>query len=118
MGIVIGALFEQFINWRWIFWFNGFVALPITTFCAFAVPPSLSWSQHKHETWKQKLRRLDVLGVSGFTAGFLLFIYGLTTAPEKGWESPQVLAPIIISIFMIAGFMYYETVIPEDQACL
>lgn len=82
------------------------------------IPDSVSDSDYKNGTNAGKMKRLDVFGVSVLTAGFLLFIFALTTAPADGWGTAKVLVPLIISIFMIAGFFYHESRVPEDKAAL
>ena len=72
-------------------------------------------SHHFHDEQKT-LKGLDVIGVSLLTAALILLIFGLTSGSADGWSSARVLAPLIISVFLIAGFLYYETLIPEENA--
>ena len=42
----------------------------------------------------------------------------MTSGTSLRWGSVGVLAPLIISVFMIAGFLYYETKVPADCAAI
>ena len=48
----------------------------------------------------------------------ILFIFAITSGSESGWATAQVLAPLIISIFMLAGFFLWERRIPQDIAAV
>jgi hypothetical protein len=47
-----------------------------------------------------------------------LFIFAVTSGSTDGWASAIVLVPLIISIFMVIGFFYWETLIPVDKAAM
>ena len=53
-----------------------------------------------------------------FTAALVLFIFAVTSGTTSGWGSAGVVAPLIISVFMVAGFFYFETTIPADRAAI
>lgn len=42
----------------------------------------------------------------------------MTSGSTDGWGSAIVLAPLVISIFLIAGFFYFETKIPANRAAV
>ena len=65
-----------------------------------------------------KMKGLDMVGVSILTAGLILFIYAITTGSSGKWDAAGVLAPLFISILLFGGFFYYETLIPEESAAL
>ena len=48
----------------------------------------------------------------------ILFIFAITSGSESGWATAQVLAPLIISIFMLTGFFLWERQIPQDIAAV
>jgi ATP/ADP translocase len=49
----------------------------------------------------------------------ILFIFAVTSSGSPtGWKSATVIAPLIISVGMTAGFFYYETRIPEETAAV
>ena len=111
-GLIIGALLVQYASWSWIFWLNTILAIPIATACLFLIPSP------EHVDDPLKAKRVDVIGVSMLTSAFILFIFALTSGSTDGWSSAVVLAPLIVSVLLIAAFLYYETRIPEDSAAL
>ncbi|KIJ13560.1 hypothetical protein PAXINDRAFT_13523 [Paxillus involutus ATCC 200175] len=85
-----------------------------------------------------KWKRLDLIGVSILTGmtflrhisvivghanwarlvAIILFIFPLTSGSADGWATAGVLVPLIMSVLMIDGFFYLETVIPVDKAAM
>jgi len=58
------------------------------------------------------------VGVSFLTSALILFVFGLTSGPTTGWQTAQVWAPVVISFALLAGFFYWETRIPEEDAAM
>ncbi|PCH34679.1 MFS general substrate transporter, partial [Wolfiporia cocos MD-104 SS10] len=114
LGLIIGAIFVQYASWSWVFWFVAMVAFPIAGICLLLVPPQEEKVHIQGKRWKS----LDLVGVSILTAALILFIFAITSGSSSGWASALVLAPLIISIFMIVGFFYYETLIPIYRAAV
>ena len=48
----------------------------------------------------------------------ILFIFAMTSGSTSGWGSPAVVAPLIIAVFLVGGFFYFETTIPPDRAAI
>ncbi len=119
LGIIIGALFVQFATWRWIFWFNAAVAIPISLLCILLIPNAAAREdEHEEKPRYTKFQRLDIIGVADLTIAFILFIFAITSASTEGWGSARVLAPLIVSLFLIVAFFIYEARIPEQRAAL
>ncbi|KAI0740199.1 MFS general substrate transporter [Earliella scabrosa] len=115
LGLIIGAVFVQYASWSWVFWFVALVCMPIASLCVFLIPkqePRLA--ARGGARWKS----LDLIGVSILTVALILFIFAVTSGTTEGWGSAAVLAPLIISIFLVAGFFYYETTIPANRAAI
>ena len=75
LGLIIGAIFIEFANWSWVFWFVALVAIPIAGICTFLIPPQLKREvedQHQVAKWKS----LDLVGISILTG----MPYGVTTS--------------------------------------
>ncbi|KAF8305938.1 MFS general substrate transporter [Clavulina sp. PMI_390] len=112
VGVIVGGLFVQYVQWRWILWFIGIVCMATAILAFIIVPPS---APRKH---KASFARLDLGGISLITAAIILFVYALTEGPSDGWSSAKCLAPLIISIALAAAFFVYEARIPEEMAAL
>jgi len=118
LGLIIGALFVEFASWRWVFWFVAIVAIPIGAACVVLVPPQEAPVADVSESRIAKWKTLDLIGITILTAALILFIFAITSGSTDGWASAAVLAPLIVSVFMVAGFFYYETIIPPSTAAI
>jgi MFS family permease len=117
LGLIIGAIFVQYASWRWVFWFVTLIALPVAGLCAWLVPPQVL-TENRIQPSKEKIRRLDIFGVSLLTVALILFIFAITSGSTAGWKSVMVLAPLIISVLMVAAFFVHEIRIPERYAAM
>jgi predicted MFS family arabinose efflux permease len=110
LGILIGAVLVQYASWSWIFWFVAIVGMGVAIICFFLIPNA------KRDRSKQVA--FDIPGVSMLTTAVILFIFAVTSGSTEGWATAYVLAPLIISLFVFAGFLYWESRIPADDAVL
>jgi MFS family permease len=128
LGLIIGGVFVQYVSWHWVFFFTAIVATPVAIACIFLIPSQIAdpvisktstlESKSVILNWREKLHRLDIVGVSVLTIAVILFIFAVTSGPTSGWNSPSFLAPFLISIAMIIGFFFYEHHSPEWRAAL
>ncbi|TFK84532.1 MFS general substrate transporter [Polyporus arcularius HHB13444] len=118
-GTMISAVFVEYANYRWIFWFTTIIAVPAAVFCLFLIPnhddkPSSATAGSR----LAGLKKLDLVGVSVLTVALILFIFAITSGSGSGWASAEVLAPLIISIFLIAAFFLWEKKMPTEDAAV
>ncbi|KAJ7748822.1 MFS general substrate transporter [Mycena maculata] len=100
-GLILGALFTQFTTWRWIFFFEASLALPVAALCAVVIP-----SQRRIRTMKSS--DLDWIGVILLTALLLLFILAITSGSSYGWKSLIVILPLTLSGILTIVFGTWE----------
>ncbi|HST40921.1 MAG TPA: DHA2 family efflux MFS transporter permease subunit, partial [Conexibacter sp.] len=99
LGPVIGGGLIEIASWHWIFIIN----LPLGV-----IGVVLAWLWWP-ETWDlTSSRKIDWLGVGLLGAGVSLFTYGLVEVNVKGWDDPQVLFFIQISIVLLIGFVVWQ----------
>lgn len=110
LGVLIGAVLVQYAGWSWIFWFVAIVGISIAIVCFFLIPNA------KRD--RSKKVNFDATGVTILTVAVILFIFAVTSGSTKGWGTAYVLAPLIISIFIVAAFLFWEARIPADDAVL
>ncbi|KAF7770757.1 hypothetical protein Agabi119p4_6731 [Agaricus bisporus var. burnettii] len=115
IGLIIGALIIQWATWPWLFYV--FTIVGAVVFVAVAI---LSPSPERVIVLSnmQRFKRLDLGGIFLVTAGLVLFIFGVTAGSVNGWTSARCLAPLIISVFPIAAFFFWEAQLPEEQAAI
>ncbi|KAN0078090.1 Major facilitator superfamily domain containing protein [Tylopilus felleus] len=118
LGLFIGSVLVQYGSFHWVFWFAAIVAIPVALACLFIIPPQVEQSEVEQDMSSAKWERLDPIGILILTVALVLFIYAVTSGSANGWATAGVLAPLIISMFLIAGFFYWETRIPSDRAAI
>jgi len=52
------------------------------------------------------------------TAAVILFIFAVTSSSVQGWATAYVLAPLIISVLLVAAFFFWEAHIDEADAAM
>lgn len=109
-GILIGAVLVQYAGWPWIFWFVAIVGVGIAIICFFLIP--------KANNDARKKVNFDAIGVSILTSAVILFIFAVTSGSTQGWPTAYVLAPLAISLVLLAIFFLWESRIPPDDAVL
>ncbi|KAF4609874.1 hypothetical protein D9613_010411 [Agrocybe pediades] len=115
IGLIIGALLVTYTSWPWIFYFSAIISTVIIISISLLIP-NISRPRDGGKT--NRLKQLDIVGVSAFTASLVLFIFAVTTGSISGWGSAKVIAPLIISVFLMALFFVWEGYIPEHHAAL
>ncbi|KAG1718959.1 major facilitator superfamily-domain-containing protein [Suillus lakei] len=117
-GLVVGAIFVQWASYHWVFWCVACAAFPVALVCVFMIPSQIGETAGTFKPKGAKWKSLDLVGVGILTVAFILFIFAVTSGTTDGWKSPVVLVLLIISIVMVVGFFYWETLLPVDQAAI
>lgn len=117
------------------------MTVPIVIVGLTLIPPQrVAPSSDPQPKWA-KLKGLDLVGVSLLTSAYdilhralqiyaqdwgtcvfivalILFIFSLTSGSTEGWASAMVLAPLIISIFLLISFFVWERSHPSEKAAV
>ncbi|PNY26684.1 Major facilitator superfamily transporter [Tolypocladium capitatum] len=105
LGPTFGALFSDFVTWRWIGWIN----LPILG-AAFPLVFFFLRLRSPVTTISNGLKGLDWLGMALFTSGCTAFVVPLSWAGALfSWSSWRTLLPLILGIAVLAIFTVYES---------
>ncbi|KZV92252.1 Mfs1.1 [Exidia glandulosa HHB12029] len=101
---VAGGALADSGHWRWIFYLNlPITAVSMTLVFAFLrspLPPG---------NVREKLKKLDWIGNGIMIASTTICCIALTWAGvQYSWGSAQVLVPLIIGLFGMLAFVYYE----------
>jgi EmrB/QacA subfamily drug resistance transporter len=99
IGVLLGGILTEYVGWEWIF----FVNVPIGVGTLFLVPLVV------RESHAQDMERhFDAWGAVTVTAGLMLFVYGLTRAPQVGWTSAEVILSFVGWAILSAAFILIE----------
>lgn len=101
LGALFGSIFAQFFWWPWAHWALAIFCYILAILTYIVVPAELS--QAVHPTGKT-----DVLGAIIGVSGLILFIYCWNQGPLSGWDKPYVYGVLIVSIVVIAIFVFVE----------
>ncbi|OCF30724.1 efflux protein EncT [Kwoniella heveanensis CBS 569] len=115
IALVLAGVF-LLANWRWYF---RFITIIITPFCVlawFLMPRTEAVAEDLGG--RDKFKRMDLGGVFILIACLVLFILAFTQSEIKGWDSAIFIAPLIISIFLLAAFIIWEQYMPRGYSLL
>jgi EmrB/QacA subfamily drug resistance transporter len=97
LGPVLGGAVTQAISWEWIFWINvpiAFLATPLVLTRieeAFGAP-----------------ERVDLVGLVLISTAALGIVWALVRATATGWDSAQVVAPLVAGAALVVVFVRVE----------
>ncbi|KAF4578357.1 hypothetical protein EYR36_000168 [Pleurotus pulmonarius] len=114
LGLFIGAILVTFTSWPWVFYFIAITAVG-TAVLAFVAVPAV---EHSHVSSTEKIKRLDIIGISTLTIALVLFVFAVTSGSISGWGSAKVIANLVISIVLVIAFFVWEARIDENRAAL
>ncbi|MBO6003443.1 MAG: MFS transporter [Aeriscardovia sp.] len=109
VGPWLGGLLVTYANWQWVFWIEIPLAAVSAVFVIFTIP----------DTYGEKFKGLDVLGLILSIIGFGGLVYGLIEGKSMGWwrassGSPSWagLSPVPWTLFLgalaIALFLFWQ----------
>ncbi|KAI0804557.1 major facilitator superfamily domain-containing protein [Irpex lacteus] len=117
-GLLVGAIFVQLATWPWVFYFMA-IGVFSTAVAAFVFVPLPRNKEKLGRPGVAKWKYLDLGGIAILTSALILLIFAVTEGGSStGWGSATVIAPLIISVFMIAAFLFFETRLPEEFAAI
>ncbi|KAF4963562.1 hypothetical protein FSARC_8432 [Fusarium sarcochroum] len=105
VGPFLGGVIVEHTTWRWVFYLNlpiGGAAIVVTYFF-------LNLQYDKTQSTMDKLRRIDYIGNAILIGSSVSILIALTWAgPVYLWSDARVLAPLIIGLLGLVGFVVYE----------
>lgn len=104
LGPVLGALFSELADWRWIGWIN----LPLVALAA-ALSTLFLRLKPIEQSFKTRLSQIDWIGIVLFSVGCILFSLPLSWAGVMyAWSSWRTLLPLLIGMAVFVLFGIYE----------
>ena len=101
VGLLLGGILTQYVNWRWIFFIN----VPI------AVGVMIAAMRYLPEAATRLRERVDYAGAVTVTASLMGLVYALAEAAQKGWGAGITIGSFILSAVLMAAFIVNEKMV-------
>ncbi len=98
LGPLIGGVFTESLDWRWVFWIN----LPV----GLVTIAMVLWT--KPEGRVEAGQRLDKLGLITLVPGLTLLVLGFMEASNWGWGSAKTIAALGAGAILLVAFALIE----------
>lgn len=100
VGVLLGGILTQYLDWRWNFFVNVPVGLAVIFFSLRLLDRHESTVEHNN---------LDLPGAVLATGGLIMLVYGLVKAPHYGWTDNLTLIYLGIAAAALIAFVYNES---------
>ncbi|GAA2913295.1 MFS transporter [Streptomyces thioluteus] len=100
VGLLLGGVFTEYLNWRWTFFVNIPIAV-IAVIGAVAVVHEPAGSRNP--------AKLDVPGVVLATLGLVSLVYGFTRAESDGWTAGLTVGLFVAAAVLLVAFVVVES---------
>jgi EmrB/QacA subfamily drug resistance transporter len=100
IGVVLGGVLTDFLNWHWIFLVN----VPIGALVVF-----LSLRLLPGTPGTARGERIDLAGAATVTGALMLAIYAIVNGNHEGWTSGQTLGLLGGSAALLGAFLWVES---------
>ncbi|GAA5878624.1 hypothetical protein JCM1840_003531 [Sporobolomyces johnsonii] len=101
VGLVLGGLLTGTIGWRWVFRITSPVIAVLGILAIFFFPPDKPREGDRKPA-------LDIAGAALGTSAMILLTFALSSSESYGWKKAIVLAPLLISVAVLGGFVLTE----------
>jgi MFS family permease len=104
IGPLLGGVFTQYLNWRWVFWIN----LPCC-FVAFVVLSAFLSTTNTQVSTVRQGRKMDWFGSAAIVSMTVLTLLSLDLGGVVfPWNSPKVLSILVSGLVMLGVFVLWE----------
>ena len=97
-GLILGGLLTS-LGWRWNFLVPVPLAIAALIGGLFLIARDKPAAAGGH----------DLIGAVTLTAGMLLAVYTVVSAPARGWLDPVTLGSIVAAVALLSGFVFTES---------
>lgn len=98
LGLVLGGILTQYVDWRWVFFINVPLAIAVIFAALEYVPKSLP----------SEKQRLDVTGAVTITGSLMMLVYALAQAAQHGWGASSTVSMFAVSGVLLVAFIINE----------
>jgi len=105
VGFILGGVLTSRASWHWIFYLVAIIVTPFSILSFFMLP--------KHEIQRESNRKLDWQGVLALAGGLILFVYAVSEGNDVGWDKPQIIVTLILSVMLVFAFFAIERYVKD-----
>jgi EmrB/QacA subfamily drug resistance transporter len=98
-GVLLGGVLTEYLGWEWIFFVNVPVGIAIIALAPSLVSEGIAEDVDPHT---------DPLAAVLVTGGLVAFVYAMSQAPDDGWTSLQTVGLTVLSVVLVALFLWKE----------
>jgi EmrB/QacA subfamily drug resistance transporter len=102
IGVVLGGVLTDTINWHWIFLVNVPIGVAVVLLSLRLLPEAHVRADNI---------RLDVAGAVTVTAALMTAVYAIVNGNQAGWTSLQTLGLLGVALAIFAAFLVIEVVV-------
>jgi EmrB/QacA subfamily drug resistance transporter len=106
IGPVVGGFLVENVSWQSIFFLN----VPVAALAVFVTLAATRESRDESST-----HHVDIPGVAFISAGLATLVLALVEGNSWGWDSPQIIALLAVSVASLVAFAIAEQRVPEPM---
>lgn len=108
IGILMGAVTADLLNWRWYFWIGTILCLVVVVSGWFSIPNNLGDAD--------PLIKMDWWGVVTIVPGLILVVFAFTDGGHapNGWNTPYIYVTLIIGGLLLIAAVYVQGWVSEQ----
>lgn len=95
---------SQYASWKAVFYVIAGASFAISIAAIFVIPKE----SKKNSPDAPRASGVDWLGAFLFTSGLLLLLIGLSEGVSEGWQTPFVIAILVISVIFLVSFLFWQ----------
>jgi EmrB/QacA subfamily drug resistance transporter len=99
LGLLLGGILVQYLNWRWCMFVN----------LGFVIPEIVGASTLLSSARATSRPKLDMTGIALVSSGLFGLVFGFSEASTRGWSSLLTWAPLAGGALFICSFVYSQT---------
>jgi EmrB/QacA subfamily drug resistance transporter len=111
-GVFLGGVLTEGPGWRWIFFVNPLVCVPVLAAIPLLIPGG------RRRAASDASGGFDLRGTVLVTGGMLTLVYALVKAPDQGWGATRTVVELVVAATLLTAFVINEQVTANPLAPL